>query len=131
MRLGRIILHRFRSLLRRSHAEAELQREIDLHIEQLTRELVVAGMTESEARLAAEREFGSLEVTKEECRDVRRIKFIEDLVRDLAYAFRLLTKSPGFTLYAAFPPTTNRPSRCRSAPCTNTPPGEAGRSPCK
>jgi len=100
MRLGRIVLHRFRSLLRRSHAEADLQREIDLHIEQLTREHVAAGMTESEARLAARREFGSLEVTKEQCRDMRRVNFIEDFVRDLAYAFRLLTKSPGFTLAA-------------------------------
>ena len=31
----------------------------------------------------------------------------------------------------AFPPTISRPSRCRSAPCGNTPPGEAGRSPCR
>ena len=31
----------------------------------------------------------------------------------------------------AFPPTISRPSRCRSAPCGNTPPGEVGRSPCR
>jgi hypothetical protein len=75
-------------------------REVDFHIEQLTREHVAAGMTESEARLAARQEFGSLEVTKEQCRDMRRVNFVEDLVKDLAYAFRLLTKSPGFTLTA-------------------------------
>ncbi len=30
----------------------------------------------------------------------------------------------------AFPPTTNRPSHCRSAPCGNTPSGGAGPLPC-
>ncbi len=100
MRLGRVVLHRLRSLIRRSYAEADMERELDFHIEQLTKEHMAAGMRESEARLAARREFGSLEVTKEQCRDMRRVNFIEDFVRDLGYAFRLLTKSPGFTLTA-------------------------------
>jgi len=33
MRLLRVLRNRFRSLLRRSHTEAEMQRELDLHIE--------------------------------------------------------------------------------------------------
>ncbi len=100
MRFGRIIVHRYRSLFRRSRVEADLQREIDLHIEQLARERMAAGMAESEALVAAKREFGTVSITKEECRDMRRISFIEDLTRDLAFAFRALTKSPGFTLTA-------------------------------
>src|SRR4030095_14640272 len=100
MRLGRVVVQRFRSLFRRSQAEADMQRELDLHIEQLTKEHIAAGMSESEARLAARREFGSLEVTKEQCREMRRVNLIEDLMRDLAYAFRVLRKSPGFTLTA-------------------------------
>jgi predicted permease len=100
MRLGRIVRHRLRSLFRRSQAEADMQRELDLHLEQLTREHIAAGMTEPEARLAARREFGPTEATKEQCRDMRRVNLVEDLVRDLAYAFRVLTRSPGFTLTA-------------------------------
>ena len=100
MRVGRIVRHRLRSLFRRSRAEAEMQWEIDLHLEQLTKEHIAAGMTESEARLAARREFGPVEGTKEQCRDMRRVNLIEDLIRDLAYAFRVLTRSPGFTVTA-------------------------------
>ena len=63
MRMIRIAVHRFRSLFFRSHADEELRREFDVHIEQLTREYVAGGMAESEARLAARRDFGPLEVT--------------------------------------------------------------------
>jgi predicted permease len=100
MRFGRIIVHRLYSLFRRSRAEADLQREIDLHIEQLAKEHMATGMTESEARIAARREFGAVGQTQEQCRDMRRIRFIEEFMRDLAFAFRALKKSPLFTLTA-------------------------------
>ena len=94
MRLPRIITHRVRSLFRRGEVEAELQRELLLHIEQLTREHIAEGMSESEARLAARSAFGSLDLAKEQCRDMRRINFVEEIANDLAYAFRLLKSHP-------------------------------------
>jgi putative ABC transport system permease protein len=100
VRLGRVLVHRLRSLLRRSRAEADLQRELDLHLEQLTKEYLAEGMSDAEARRAARRDFGSVESTKEQCRDMRRVALVEDLVRDLGYAVRVLRKSPGFTLTA-------------------------------
>jgi putative ABC transport system permease protein len=75
-------------------------RELELHVEQLAKEHIARGMSESDARRAAEREFGSLEVTRELCRDMRHVNLIEDLVKDLGYALRLSKKSPGFTLTA-------------------------------
>jgi ABC-type antimicrobial peptide transport system permease subunit len=100
MRFGRIFRHRIHSLLRRPQVEAELQREIDLHLDQLTNEFRASGMSETEARMAARREFGGKEVIKERCRDMRRVNTVDDVLRDLVYAFRLSVKSPGFTLTA-------------------------------
>src|SRR5947209_19704952 len=57
-------------------------------------------MTRHDAALAARREFGSVEWTKEQCRDMRRGSLVDDLLKDLAYAVRLLLRSPGFTLTA-------------------------------
>ena len=100
MRWPRILRKRLRSVLRRSRVEDELQRELDIHIEELARQYRAAGMSDAEARLSARREFGSLDLTTEECRDMRKVNLIDDTLRDLAYAARVLSKSPGFALTA-------------------------------
>ncbi|HWD99119.1 MAG TPA: ABC transporter permease [Bryobacteraceae bacterium] len=100
MRFLRILAHRFHSLFRRSRAEAELEREIDLHIGQLVKEHMAEGMTEAEAMAVARREFGPAALAREQCRDMRRTNWIDDLARDLAFAWRVLRKSPVFTLTA-------------------------------
>jgi hypothetical protein len=61
MRFSRVAMHRVRSLFRRSSADADLQREIELHFEQLMKEAMASGMSESEARIMARRQFGPLE----------------------------------------------------------------------
>jgi predicted permease len=97
MRLVRVFRQRLRSLFRRSHLENDLQREFALHLEQLTKEYMSAGMSERDAADAARRAFGALAITAEQCRDTRRNRFLEDIGKDLVYASRLLAKSPGFT----------------------------------
>jgi putative ABC transport system permease protein len=100
MRIGRIVRHRLRSLLRGSSVDADMQRELEMHVEQLASEHRAAGMSEAEARRAARRAFGSLEATKELCRDMRRVNYVDDFVKDLKYALAVLRRSPGFTLTA-------------------------------
>ena len=91
---------RLRSLLKRSRVEQELGDELRFHLERLIGEYVAKGMTPEEARYAALRELGGVEQIKEECRDMRRVNYIENFLQDARYGFRMLVKNPGFTAVA-------------------------------
>ncbi|HEY7216273.1 MAG TPA: ABC transporter permease [Thermoanaerobaculia bacterium] len=92
---------RLRSLFRRQRVEAELLAELSFHLEQQTAEYVAAGMAPAEARHAAHRRIGNLGRIEEECRDMRRTRWIETFLQDLRYALRSLRLAPAFTLVAA------------------------------
>lgn len=100
MRFGRVIKHRLHSLFRRPRADADLQREVEIHFEQLVKEALASGMSESEAQVMARREFGPVEQTKEGCRDMRCVTLIENFVRDIRYALRMIRTKPSFSVPA-------------------------------
>jgi predicted permease len=91
---------RFRSLFRKSRVERELSDELRFHLEKLIQEKVTQGMSREEARYAALRELGGVEQIKEECRDMRRVNYIESFLQDVHYGLRQLRRSPGFTAVA-------------------------------
>jgi predicted permease len=91
---------RLRSLFRRARVDQELDEELRYHIERQIEEHISKGMTEGEARYAALRAMGGVERRKEECRDVRGVRLIEDLMQDVRHGLRTLYKSPGFTAVA-------------------------------
>src|SRR3954451_8364462 len=88
---------RLRSLCRRPSIESELEAELGFHVDQLIEENLTSGMPPEEARRAAHRTIGGMAQYKEECRDMRRVNFVEDFIQDARFAIRSLAKSPGFT----------------------------------
>ncbi len=97
MRVLDIARLRLRSLFRRRNVDSELKAEFHFHLDQLTEENIASGMPSEEARQAARRAIGGIAQWEEECRDMRRVSLLEDLVKDVRYAIRSLAKSPGFT----------------------------------
>ena len=91
---------RLRSLFRRGQVEAELNEELRYHLERQIEVNTAAGMSVEEARYAALRAMHGLDQRKEECRDMRRVRLIEDLWRDFRFGLRSLLKRPGFTAIA-------------------------------
>ncbi len=67
---------------------AELDREIEFHLEELAREKMAGGMGEAEARREARLEFGGAERVKEEVRDVHRIPVWDAAWTHTRYAVR-------------------------------------------
>ncbi len=91
---------RLRTLFRKRGVEQDLSEELRLHLERLTEENLARGMSPAEARQAALREFGGLEQIKEECRDARGVRYLDELAQDLRFGMRQLRRTPGFTLVA-------------------------------
>ena len=90
----------FRSLFRHRRTETELEDEMQDHLEQEIDSNIRVGMSQEEAKFAARRLVGSVSLHKEECRDQRGTAVIENFVRDLQYAVRMLRRTPLFTVVA-------------------------------
>ena len=88
--------YRLRAIFRRSAAERELDDELRFHLEREAERYRREGLAPAEAMRRARVMFGGVEQVKEESRDVRGLRWLEQFFRDLAHSLRLVRKQPGF-----------------------------------
>jgi predicted permease len=91
---------RLRVLTSRGKGRGEMDEEMRFHLEMEVEELVARGMDPDEAYRQARVRFGGVERFKQEARDARGIRPIEDLLQDLRYALRGLRRAPGYAVAA-------------------------------
>jgi predicted permease len=88
---------RFRSLVDRSRMEGDLDDELSDYVDREIEREMAAGWSPEEARRRALSGVGGIELLKEECRDARGVRWVEDTLGDLRFAYRTLRKAPVFT----------------------------------
>lgn len=77
-----------RSVLFRRRLEREMREEMDTHIARAAERLTARGMSDADARRAAEREFGNVVYLREEGRLARGTGGLDAIHADLRYAIR-------------------------------------------
>jgi putative ABC transport system permease protein len=96
----RDLLLRTRALLRPRQVERELDEELAFHIEREAQQHVAAGLSREEALARARARFGPVPLVADRCRDARGTALTDALGRDVRLAWRRLSRSPAFTLFA-------------------------------
>jgi predicted permease len=87
-------------MFKRKRSAEDFAEEIKAHLELEADELRREGMAEDEARRKARVEFGNAQAAQERFYLRSRVEWLDNLVRDMRFAFRQLVKNPGFSFAA-------------------------------
>src|SRR5215467_9263326 len=88
---------RFWATVRRDTDEKQMHDEIRMHLELAADELQRRGKTREDATRSARLHYGDVPQAMAAMRDQRGLPWLENLVRDVRHAVRMLCRTPGFT----------------------------------
>ena len=125
------LMTRVRALFLRRREERELDEELDFHLSMEEEYRRRHGESHAEAHRTARMALGGVEQVKEDVRDARGTRLLEDGVSDFRFALRTLRRTPGFAFIAiatlavsadaASAATSSKPpTRARSYTMSNT-----------
>ena len=86
--------------LRQANKEAQLREELQFHLEQEALERREAGVPDTEAVFAAQRDLGNEAKLREDVRAIWTWRPFEELSQDTRYAFRTMRANRGVTIFA-------------------------------
>jgi putative ABC transport system permease protein len=94
------LYRRARSLLTTRQFDDDLDEEMRFHLEMETQRRVNAGMDERRARDSARRDFGVVSKHRDDARDARGVRPIEDVLKDVRVSLRRLVKQRTYATVA-------------------------------
>ena len=94
------VLHRLRAIFRRSVVEREVDEELRHHFDLQVNRYLADGWTRETALRQARLDIGGFDQVKEDHRDARGTRALDDLWRDARVAMRMLRRAPVFAATA-------------------------------
>jgi predicted permease len=86
----------WKRLWRHKQLEQQLDQELRFHLDQHAATLIAQGLPPDQAAREARLALGGPQQVKEECRDARGTRWLEDFAQDVRYALRTLRQHPSF-----------------------------------
>jgi predicted permease len=96
----RRLAQRILALGRTRRLDAQLDDEVQAHLELAERDAIAAGLSPEDARREARRRFGSIPRIQEEHRDRRSVRWVDTFVKDVRYGLRQVRRDPAFACVA-------------------------------
>ena len=94
------MLKKLRALRHGTALDRQLDAELRFHVDMETQKYIAEGVPPDEARSRAMRNFGPMGKHKEDARDARGVRWMEELAADLRYGVRTLRRNPAFAVIA-------------------------------
>ena len=91
---------RISAWFKRAELDRDLDEELQTHLSLLVEQNLRQGLSTNEAIREARLKMGNVVSLREEHRDTRGLPFVDTLLQDLRYTFRILRRDTGFAFFA-------------------------------